>query len=764
MGRIGGHYRPGQFAPTNPFNKDTDGDGLADNVETDTGVFVSPLNTGSDPLSIDSDGDTYSDGTEVSQGSDPNDPNSVPSPLPIISLDATTNYPAGQLLVWTNTGRLGGAFTNENGGGSIQTIQGINGVTMPGLTSYIGPAATPLSGNANFTVEAWVYNPTLDLEEAIIGWGRRGGPVGTMSAFTDGSEQNDFGCMTHWAADLSWNGANVRSPARWKYLAYTYNGTTLAQSNYTDSGSSVVAGFGNVLGAPLTVVDSLDSGVTHLPFRVGDETGGNGLPATAALPGFSFTGTIGRIRVYTRVVPLSELQSNFAADAPVFGILNDVDGLPIWWKRVYGFPIGTDVGSQDPDGDGLTNSQEYQNNTNPLVADSDGDGLTDGQEVLTYGSNPNNADTSIDGLPDAQAVALGLSPLAVDSDGDGFDDATEVLYGTNPLDPSSFPDLSVPRPFVNLDATALPLGPLPVWTNNNALGWSFKAPSNAVANVQIVDGSRAVVFNGTNYYTGLGEPYSFATNAARSVEAWIWNPTVEDEETVFAWSRRGGPDGSNTALSHGRNATFGAVQFWGTFDVPWGTNAAQIVSNTPAAKWIHIAFTYDGASNTVAYLNGNVANSVTEPNLLNTYLFDPLDPLNTGAHVNHPIGRSLPFRVGCQNDPSGAPSVPFATMAIARVKAYNSALSAAQVAADYNAEKAAFPGAPRITNVKFYGGTPIFTFDWTPAPAPGHSYRVETNSDLSNPNGWNAAATGLTSGPFTNSATGTPKFYRLRVD
>lgn len=58
---------------------DADDDGLADIVETDTGVFVSADNTGTDPLVFDSDGDGVGDGEEVALGSDPNDAGSTPA-------------------------------------------------------------------------------------------------------------------------------------------------------------------------------------------------------------------------------------------------------------------------------------------------------------------------------------------------------------------------------------------------------------------------------------------------------------------------------------------------------------------------------------------------------------------------------------------------------------------------------------------------------------------------------------------------------------
>jgi hypothetical protein len=60
------------------LDDDDDGDGLFDVVETNTGIFVSASDTGTDPLKHDSDGDGLSDGFEVANGSNPNDPFSPP--------------------------------------------------------------------------------------------------------------------------------------------------------------------------------------------------------------------------------------------------------------------------------------------------------------------------------------------------------------------------------------------------------------------------------------------------------------------------------------------------------------------------------------------------------------------------------------------------------------------------------------------------------------------------------------------------------------
>jgi gliding motility-associated-like protein len=104
------------------------------------------------------------------------------------------------------------------------------------------------------------------------------------------------------------------------------------------------------------------------------------------------------------------------------------------------------AGPCDQDGDGLTNSEEAAEGTNPTNPDSDGDGLNDGAEV-TGGTDPLdlcdppnalpacNIDTDGDGLLDGTEGTIGTDPNNPDTDGDGINDGNEVTNGTDPLDP-----------------------------------------------------------------------------------------------------------------------------------------------------------------------------------------------------------------------------------------------------------------------------------------------------------------------------------------
>jgi len=85
---------------------------------------------------------------------------------------------------------------------------------------------------------------------------------------------------------------------------------------------------------------------------------------------------------------------------------SDADGLPDEWERKY-FGNLNQTASGDYDADQLTNLQEYQNSTNPILADSDGDGLTDYQEIYTIGTDPTKWDTDGNGIGDGDEDADG---------------------------------------------------------------------------------------------------------------------------------------------------------------------------------------------------------------------------------------------------------------------------------------------------------------------------------------------------------------------
>jgi 5-hydroxyisourate hydrolase-like protein (transthyretin family) len=92
-------------------------------------------------------------------------------------------------------------------------------------------------------------------------------------------------------------------------------------------------------------------------------------------------------------------------------------GIPDSWAIAHGLnPNDPTMPAQDPDRDGLTNLEEFQQGTDPNNKDTDGDGLSDGDEVHLYHTNP----------------------LLKDTDGDGISDGLEVQTGSNPLDPSNY--------------------------------------------------------------------------------------------------------------------------------------------------------------------------------------------------------------------------------------------------------------------------------------------------------------------------------------
>lgn len=162
---------------------DSDGDGLPDNVETETGVFNGPRDTGSDPGVADTDLDGFDDGAEILAGTNPVDDQDFPtgaitgytsSPalyvigeaiapnMPIfsgsnlVSTSITPALPAG-LAIDDEVGEIRGTPT-ELSPATIYTITGVFAsgatdtfdltleVTNPRLVGYAASPATYMRG------------------------------------------------------------------------------------------------------------------------------------------------------------------------------------------------------------------------------------------------------------------------------------------------------------------------------------------------------------------------------------------------------------------------------------------------------------------------------------------------------------------------------------------------------------------------------------------------------------------------------------------
>jgi hypothetical protein len=155
------------------------------------------------------------------------------------------------------------------------------------------------------------------------------------------------------------------------------------------------------------------------------------------------------------------------------------------------------------------------------------------------------------------------------------------------------------------------------WNNTGSLGGTFAKGGAGDTTVTTNGGVQYVPLDGATYYTGPNAPASITGSGTRSVEAWVRNPGLQAEETLVAWGRRGGPDGSNNAFNYGSSTSFGALGAWAGADSGWGP------SGSPAADALHyLVYTYDGTTERF-YADGVLQtskafalNTHSDPNLL----------------------------------------------------------------------------------------------------------------------------------------------------
>lgn len=157
-----------------------------------------------------------------------------------------------------------------------------------------------------------------------------------------------------------------------------------------------------------------------------------------SLAGNHFIGEVSEVFVFGSTLDgasLTALENYLGRKA---GLARDANGngLADWWEQFYLSAPNLEGASRsaqgDPDGDGLTNLEEYAfflkdgRFTSPLSPDSDEDGLTEAQE-RALGTDPTRWDTDGDGFGDGDDIGEASRDGQRDLNGDGRPDGWENL-------------------------------------------------------------------------------------------------------------------------------------------------------------------------------------------------------------------------------------------------------------------------------------------------------------------------------------------------
>ena len=252
----------------------------------------------------------------------------------------------------------------------------------------------------------------------------------------DNWEINYFGDLTHDAAE---DNDHVGGPDGLSNLAEYENGTDPTKSD-TDGDGLLDADEINIHGT-----SPIDADIDNDGLNDRDEIHHGTSPTDADTDG---DGLKDGEEITLRTSPTNPDTDGDGIDdgtevangtSPQLAVDFDRDGMPDDWESHYGLDFANAAdASEDPDGDGLTNLEEYNAKTDPTSFDTDGDLLPDKFE-LDAGLDPNRpddpqGDADGDGLSNLDEVIYQTNPTNPDTDGDGVSDGQEVQQGSNPND------------------------------------------------------------------------------------------------------------------------------------------------------------------------------------------------------------------------------------------------------------------------------------------------------------------------------------------
>ncbi|WP_282049785.1 gliding motility-associated C-terminal domain-containing protein [Maribacter aquivivus] len=405
---------------TDPYDTDTDGDGVPDNTDNDPLDPCDPAQTaGYDSYDAsnaiwaeaDCDGDGIANGTEETNGTDPYDTDTDGDGVPDdIDTDALNPCDPSQ-----DTGYTGYDASNAIWAAADCDGDGVDNTTE--VTNGTDPYNTDTDGDG---VPDNTDNDPLDPCDPTQTAGYTGYDATNaiwQAADCDGdgnindTDPNPFAPT----ADDDYTTATVLVA---KTINVLFNDDFLPGSTITDLGTGTAVG--------TIVIDQVTGEITYTPTNAENNT-------TVTIVYQVCNGTVCDDAILSVETPecVDSDGDNVCDAAETAATINDPcePSTHVDWR-----PQGTN----DCDGDGLDNDAEAAAGTDPANPDSDGDGINDGTEVNTDGTSPiddcesvggtplGTSDCDNDGLTTDEETAAGTNPTNPDSDGDGVTDGTEV--------------------------------------------------------------------------------------------------------------------------------------------------------------------------------------------------------------------------------------------------------------------------------------------------------------------------------------------------
>ena len=233
---------------------DSDFDGLDDAVETNTGVYVSPSNTGTMPGAADSDGDGVPDGLEVKEKTSPVDAtkfNSFSKGLAgYWGFDGSYSDTSGNDIDFVSTPSTAFAVGRKGESDGSLVFSNISG-------RAISAKSIDISGNQDRTIAFWCRLPQ-DSRSIAVGWGTNQGmpsAPGTASSLW----VNNEGRVGLWGAYADIEAINRINPKGWNHVVVSYT------NNFSEAKMSINGKIQSHLNGPLNTLNQLSTrnGICH---------------------------------------------------------------------------------------------------------------------------------------------------------------------------------------------------------------------------------------------------------------------------------------------------------------------------------------------------------------------------------------------------------------------------------------------------------------------------------------------------------------------